>query len=60
MEDIRDSLKKLLLDNLCIQFKDHDALRTANSFNATVKLVDYKVDVVVEEIIKLFKCDQSN
>jgi len=54
MEDIRDKLKKLLMDNLCIHFDNHDALSTLDMSKATVKMIEGQVDVVIEEILKLF------
>ena len=58
MEENRNKIKQIILDNLCIQFKDHNALSTLDSYNATVKLVDGMVDNVVEKILNLVYPDR--
>jgi len=57
MDDInvREKLKEILAKDLVLRFPDHDALTNLDCYNATIQLLDIKVDEVIDKIMELFK-----
>lgn len=55
MDELRSKLRDLLSKDLFIEFKSHDALSNLDTFGASVKIVNVKIDEVVNKIIELFE-----
>ena len=55
MGNSRDEIRKILESNLVIEFKNHDALSTLDTYNATIKLIQSKLDNVIDLIIDVFE-----
>lgn len=55
MATIRDKLRKILENDLVLEFKDHHSLDNLDSFGATIKILEQKIENVIDLIMLIFE-----
>jgi len=55
MAAIRDRLRKILEQDLILEFKDHNALENQEKWNATLKIIKTKIESVIDKIEDVYK-----
>jgi len=54
MATIRDKLRKIIENDLVLELKDHHALDNLDSFGATFKILEQKIETVIDLIMAVF------
>lgn len=50
--DIRERIKEIIQSNMFIQFKDHASLLDMDIHEAVIKVADYKINAVIDQILE--------